>query len=151
VKALEEEYCKRLSKSTKVELLEVKPEKFSHAKSRKKEWAKIQSKIGSGTWILLDERGRSLTSPELAKQLNKWRLASRDLTFIVGGPEGFSEEIRKLAPFTLSLSKLTLPHQLARLFLIEALYRADDILKGGPYHRGSVVGNRNEEIAAVQK
>ena len=85
--------------------------------------------------VLLDERGRSLSSVELAKQLSNWQSDGRDIAFAIGGPDGVSDACRERAGFTLSLSRLTLPHGLARIVLAEQLYRAASLLAGHPYHR----------------
>ena len=85
--------------------------------------------------VLLDERGTQLTSPALAERLSGWQRDSRDLTFIIGGPDGVSEACRKRAEFVWSLSRLTLPHGLARVLFAEQLYRAWSLQTGHPYHR----------------
>ena len=85
--------------------------------------------------VLLDERGKQLTSIELSERLENWQLDGRNLSFIIGGPDGVSESCRKRADFTWSLSNLTLPHGLARVLLAEQLYRAWSLSTGHPYHR----------------
>lgn len=85
--------------------------------------------------VLLDESGRQLDSKGLATQLLRWQADGRDLCFIIGGPDGVSEACRARADFTWSLSRLTLPHGLARVLLAEQLYRAHSLQTGHPYHR----------------
>ena len=85
--------------------------------------------------VLLDERGRQLGSKDLADKLNLWQVDGRDLCFVVGGPDGVSDACRQRADFTWSLSRLTLPHGLARVLLAEQLYRAWSLQTGHPYHR----------------
>ncbi len=85
--------------------------------------------------VLLDESGRQLTSSELAAQLLEWQHEGRDLSFIIGGPDGVSEACRDRADFVWSLSRLTLPHGLVRVVLAEQLYRAWSLQTGHPYHR----------------
>jgi len=85
--------------------------------------------------VLLDERGQELTSQGLAARLTDWQTDSRDLCFIIGGPDGVSDAIRQRADFTWSLSQLTLPHGMARVLLAEQLYRAWSLQTGHPYHR----------------
>ena len=85
--------------------------------------------------VLLDERGKELTSRILAARLTDWQADSRDLCFIIGGPDGVSDSIRRRADFTWSLSQLTLPHGMARVLLAEQLYRAWSLQTGHPYHR----------------
>lgn len=97
------------------------------------------SRCGSraATWlVVLDERGDQWTSRELARNLSGW-LDGRhaELTFVVGGADGVGQKLRERADVLLSLSKLTLAHQLARVVLAEQLYRAVSILEGSPYHR----------------
>jgi 23S rRNA (pseudouridine1915-N3)-methyltransferase len=132
---LEEEYRKRISKYYSVDFLEMKRERLSDERALKKDWERIKKKAGSEILILLDEKGRMFSSAQLASQLNRWENSGKDLCFVIGGPEGFTESVKKEADMLLSLSMLTLPHKLVCLFLAEALYRANDILKGGPYHR----------------
>jgi 23S rRNA (pseudouridine1915-N3)-methyltransferase len=85
--------------------------------------------------VLLDERGKEFDSPGLAKFMQQQMNNSvRRLVFVVGGPFGFSEEVKKRANMKLSLSKLTFSHQMVRLFFTEQLYRAMTILKGERYH-----------------
>jgi 23S rRNA (pseudouridine1915-N3)-methyltransferase len=85
--------------------------------------------------VLLDERGEQLTSRSLAKRLTDWQRDSRDLCFIIGGPDGVSDACRQRADFTWSLSQLTLPHGMARVLCAEQLYRAWSLQSGHPYHR----------------
>ena len=96
----------------------------------------IQKKITpSDLVILLDEKGKEYSSVEFAKQIQKYlNMPSKKMVFIIGGPYGFAPEIKERANQTLSLSKMTFNHQMARLFFLEQLYRAMTILKGEPYH-----------------
>ena len=85
--------------------------------------------------VLLDESGTQLKSQSLAIRIAEWQLDGRDLSFIIGGPDGVSAACRERADFTWALSPLTLPHGLARVVLAEALYRAWSLQAGHPYHR----------------
>ncbi len=85
--------------------------------------------------VLLDERGKHLNSKALAMRLSDWQADGRNLSFIIGGPDGVSAACRDRADFTWSLSNLTLPHGLARVLLAEQLYRAWSLQSGHPYHR----------------
>lgn len=86
---------------------------------------------------LLDERGKSLTSEEFARWLNGKMLSlGGTLVFVVGGPYGFSPQVRDRADSFLSLSPMTFPHQMVRLIFLEQLYRALTIIRGQPYHHG---------------
>ena len=84
--------------------------------------------------VLLDERGDEPRSIELADWLQKMQMTSRNLTFVIGGPYGFSEAVYQRANRLLSLSRLTFSHQMVRMIFLEQLYRACTIIKGEPYH-----------------
>jgi 23S rRNA (pseudouridine1915-N3)-methyltransferase len=86
--------------------------------------------------VLLDENGKALTSTAFALFIEKMMISSvKDIVFFVGGAEGFSDEFRKKAHFLLSLSKMTLPHEVARMVLVEQIYRAFTIIRGERYHK----------------
>jgi 23S rRNA (pseudouridine1915-N3)-methyltransferase len=107
-----------------VELLELK------ASGPEKEAEALLGKVRGELWAL-DQRGTQITSDELAQRVGR----TATLTLGIGGDEGLSERARKEARFVWSLSKLTLPHRLARVIALEQLYRAFEILRGGPYHK----------------
>jgi 23S rRNA (pseudouridine1915-N3)-methyltransferase len=85
--------------------------------------------------VVLDERGTSVSTQQLAERLRGWRGAGCDVAFLVGGPDGLDAALKAGADETLRLSDLTLPHAFVRLLLAEALYRAWTLLQGHPYHR----------------
>lgn len=85
--------------------------------------------------VLLDERGKQLTSKSLATKLTDWQSDGRDLCFVIGGPDGVSDTVRQRADMMWSLSQLTLPHGMTRALLSEQLYRAWSLQTGHPYHR----------------
>lgn len=85
--------------------------------------------------VLLDERGKQMGSTGFAERLSDWQTDGRDLCFVIGGPDGVADSVKQRADFTWSLSKLTLPHGLARVLLAEQLYRAHSLHSGHPYHR----------------
>jgi 23S rRNA (pseudouridine1915-N3)-methyltransferase len=85
--------------------------------------------------VALDERGKPLDSPELARFLAEARARSEDLLFAVGGDEGHAARVREASRLVLSLSRMTLPHRLARLVLVEQLYRGFTLIEGQPYHK----------------
>ena len=85
--------------------------------------------------VLLDERGKQLTSKSLASKLSDWQSDGRDLCFVIGGPDGVTDAVRQRADMMWSLSQLTLPHGLARALVSEQLYRAWSLQTGHPYHR----------------
>lgn len=85
--------------------------------------------------ILLDEKGKQFTSREFATKIDSWMNSSvKKVSFLIGGAYGFSEEIYERAKEKIALSKMTFTHQMIRLFFVEQLYRADQILQGKPYH-----------------
>jgi 23S rRNA (pseudouridine1915-N3)-methyltransferase len=133
-----DEYAKRLARYAKFELVEV-PEAKRHAgtpRAKEEEGEALLSRIGPAERVvLLDERGEEPTSLELAQRLSKWLQRGQDVALVIGGSDGHSEELRARAQETLSLSRMTLAHRLARLVLLEQLYRAFTILRGEPYHK----------------
>ena len=105
-------------------------------KAKEAECELILGKVsGAEQVVLLDERGRQLDSKGLAASLADWQSDGRDLCFVIGGPDGVTDACRQRADFTWSLSSLTLPHGLARVLLVEQLYRAHSLHSGHPYHR----------------
>ena len=85
--------------------------------------------------VALDERGKSLTSAEIAEKIGEWRDSGRDIAFLIGGADGLAPDIRESADIVLSFGAQTWPHMLARALLVEQIYRAQEILAGHPYHR----------------
>ena len=90
-----------------------------------------------GLVIALDERGETLTSPEFAKKMESWQnqATGNEITFLIGGADGFDNEVRKKAKFLMSFGKQTWPHMMVRVMLLEQIYRAQQISAGHPYHR----------------
>ena len=134
IEALTNEYLKRISRYAEVEGGALKDEAAvlslasgAGQKSKNKDRHKL---------VLLDSRGKQLSSDELAAFLDREQISAIPLLFAVGGSDGFSEESRRAADFTLSLGKMTLPHELARVVLLEQIYRAFTLLKNHPYHLG---------------
>jgi len=134
------EYEKRLMHYCKFEVKVIPDIKNTKAMSAEvqmqKEGEQIISLLRPSTeTILLDERGREYSSVEFAKFIERKGIAGQsDITFVVGGPYGFSQELKGIAKSMVSLSKLTFSHQLVRLLFVEQLYRAMTIIKGEPYH-----------------
>lgn len=85
--------------------------------------------------VLLDEHGKQLSSRALAGKVSDWQVDGRDLCFVIGGPDGVADACKSRADFTWSLSRLTLPHGLARVLFAEQLYRAHSLHSSHPYHR----------------
>lgn len=131
-------YWKKLSRFFKLEESVVKdaPGKLPAADKNRKEGEAILAKMKKGdVLITLDEHGDRLTSRELAKRLRKWTDAPNQRpVFVIGGPFGLSDEVKAAARHSIRLSDMTLPHELARLLLLEQLYRAGTIHKNMPYH-----------------
>ncbi len=85
--------------------------------------------------VVMDERGHARSTAQLAQRLQAWKQRGDDVVFIIGGPDGLAAPLRESAAETLRLSDLTLPHAMARMVLVEALYRAYTLSVGHPYHR----------------
>ena len=133
-----EEYVQRISRYAKFELTEI-PEARRHAgtpRAREEEGEAILARLGAREdLVVLDERGREHTSPELARRLQAWLEGGRDVALVIGGADGLATTVLERARERISLSRLTLAHRLARLVLVEQLYRAFTILRGEPYHK----------------
>lgn len=96
----------------------------------------LQEGMPKGSYIIaLDEKGASVSSPQLAQLMEKWQSLGKPLVFLIGGADGHSPSLLTQAHFRLSLGPLTWPHMVARFLLVEQLYRAQQILQGHPYHR----------------
>jgi 23S rRNA (pseudouridine1915-N3)-methyltransferase len=132
IQALTDEYLKRIRRYAEVAGLALKDEAAilslaTGERQKKKERHKL---------VLVDSRGKQLSSEELAEFVEREQVNATPLLFAIGGSDGFSDEARRYAGFTLSLGKMTLPHELARVVLVEQLYRAFTILSNHPYHLG---------------
>lgn len=131
VRALLDDYRRRIAHFSPIDIVEWKT-----TDGGPRAIAEARGKDASAPVVLLDAAGKAFTSEEFARWLNK-QMASgrRQLIFLLGGAEGFAEETRRQADFLLSLSKMTLPHELARVVLLEQLYRAFALLHQHPYPR----------------
>ena len=133
-------YQNRLPKYWNFEVLEIADVKNAKNLSPdllKKEEAKLFLNLieNSDTVVLLDEKGKQFTSREFATKIDTWMSSSvKKVMIIVGGAYGFSAEMYERANEKMSLSKMTFTHQMIRLFFVEQIYRADQILQGKPYH-----------------
>lgn len=135
------EYVERIRRYFPIEVVEVKEEPLRkttpHDRVKRAEAERIQKALREGEHlILLDERGKQLSSEEVAQRID--RLARDGISavaFVIGGPVGLDPDFLRSAQERWSLSKMTLPHRLARLMLSEQLYRACTILRGEPYHK----------------
>lgn len=130
------EYLKRLSKYMKVELIEVEDVSFDKEKTLKEEARNIQKILNLKSYIItLEIDGKELTSLELSDLINKISINNSDITFIIGGSYGLDDSIKQLSNYKLSFSKLTFPHQLFRLILLEQIYRSYKIINNETYHK----------------
>ena len=138
------EYKKLLSKFTELEIVELPDEKTAHdpspadiEKVKSVECARITEKLQQGEYVVaLDPRGKMLSSEELSEKLSGLMLEGKSrAAFIIGGSHGLTDEVRRRADLVLSFSKLTFPHQLFRVMLLEQLYRAFKISAGETYHK----------------
>ncbi len=138
IQALTEEYLKRIGRYAEVAGLALKDEAaiLSLATGERQQKEKQKQKKERHKLVLLDSRGKQLSSEELAEFLEHEQVNATPLLFAIGGSDGFTDEARRNAGFTLSLGKMTLPHELARVILVEQLYRAFTILANHPYHVG---------------
>jgi 23S rRNA (pseudouridine1915-N3)-methyltransferase len=125
------EYVRRMPPEIRVELAELKP-----GKSKAQEGHSLLEALPQGATLLaLDERGRSVTTQGLSVMLSEWMRDATHPCFAIGGADGLSDEVKQRAAKLISLSALTLPHQVVRVLLAEQLYRAWSILARHPYHR----------------
>ncbi|MCW3168225.1 23S rRNA (pseudouridine(1915)-N(3))-methyltransferase RlmH [Chryseobacterium sp. 09-1422] len=133
-------YLTRLPKHWNFEIIEISDIKNAKNLSPdllKKEEAKLfQNYIDKNDWVaILDEKGKQFTSREFSQKIDGWMNSSvKKIHILIGGAYGFSDEIYSRANEKMSLSKMTFTHQMIRLFIVEQLYRADQILQGKPYH-----------------
>ena len=126
-----QDYIKRMPADCSIEIKEIKPDL-----TPAKEAVKIVAAIPKGSRVIaLDERGKDQTTQNLATQLASWRQEGYDITFLIGGADGLDASLKTNAQAIWRLSSLTLPHAMARVLLVEQLYRAWTILQGHPYHR----------------
>ena len=125
------EYKKRLSRYCFVEIIEVPDEKAPETLSLKEEEA-----VKDDYAVALDLRGKMLTSPELSSFISEKMISGTStIDFIIGGSLGLSKRALKRADFSLCFSRMTFPHQLMRMILLEQIYRSFKIMRGEPYHK----------------
>lgn len=134
------EYIKRMPRELPVSLIGVKTEPRAEGKPvaamMAQEAMRMRAVLPSRCkQIALDERGAELTTRGLADRLQTWMAEGGDVAFLIGGPDGLDENLKREAAERVRLSGLTLPHALVRVILAEALYRASSLLRGHPYHR----------------
>lgn len=126
-----QEYARRLAHYAGFELVELAAQK-----SKAAEGQALLGRLRAQEWLVaLDEHGTQLDSVELSRFLARAQQEAKGLAFVIGGDEGLSPEVLARARLVLSLSRMTLPHRLARVVIAEQLYRAFAILRGEPYHK----------------
>lgn len=129
------EYQKRLSKYTKLEIIELKDEKDT-ANPLKKEKDNIKKHISDkDNLVILDIKGKQITSEEFASFINQELTFNSNITFIIGSSNGLDDEIKELTNKKISFSRLTFPHGLFRVLLLEQVYRAFKIINNESYHK----------------
>lgn len=134
-RALQDEYLARLLHFVRCEITEIKD--GSAHEDKEIEGKRIIENVNQSQFVcLLDVLGRSVSSHELAGEIEKWQNRGlKEIVFVIGGAGGVSEEVARRADFSLSLSLLTLTHEAARVILLEQLYRSYTIIKGFPYQK----------------
>ena len=138
LRALSEDYLKRLTHFVRCEVTELRESKGSHEQAGiEKDSKRISDALHAGTFmVLLDPAGTQWTSEQLAEQVRHWNNeGTREVSFIIGGPLGVSQQLATKADRRWSLSRLTLTHEMARVLLLEQLYRAYTIIHGLPYQK----------------
>ncbi len=133
----EYEYLRRLGRYTTVEIEEVKGKKGESRKAVAREGERLLARTkGTGLLVVLTEKGISFDSEGFSDWMKEAAATGlREITFVVGGAAGLDDSLIGRADVRLSLSPMTLPHQLARLVLVEQIYRAFTIMRGEPYHK----------------
>ncbi len=131
-----EEYQKRISKYTKLEIIELPDYNYDIKKTIKEESDNIMKVLNKNDYnILLDINGSLLSSVELSDKINNILINNSNITFIIGGSFGVSDEIKNMVNYKLSFSKMTFPHQLFRVILLEQIYRSFKIINHEEYHK----------------
>jgi 23S rRNA (pseudouridine1915-N3)-methyltransferase len=133
------EYTKRMPRESTIEIIDIKPEKRAAGNSTENiqliEAKRILEAVGKDFCIALDERGQEVTTLQLADKFKDWQASSRDVALIIGGADGLHTSVKQKADWLWGLSKLTLPHAMVRVLLVEQLYRAHSVITNHPYHR----------------
>lgn len=135
-----DDYARRFARPWSVDVVALRAEPRSEGRPVERmaaaEGERLLAAVPRGARrVVMDERGRGLSTRQLADRLRDWQPDGGDTAFLLGGPDGHSPAVRDGADLLLSLSPMTLPHGLARVMLLEQLYRATTILAGHPYHR----------------
>src|SRR5574344_522799 len=131
------EYQKRISKYTKIEIISLQDYDLNNEElTKEKEKEAIIKNIAPKDYIVtLEIEGQMLTSKEFANKIDNIYLTNSNITFIIGGSYGLADEVKKMSNFSLSFSKMTFPHQLFRVILLEQIYRSYKINNNESYHK----------------
>ena len=138
LRALVEDYLRRLSRFARCEVTELRESAGSEERVIvEEESRRIAGALAPGSLtVLLDVGGRQWSSPELAAEIERWQVRGlKEVAFVVGGHLGVAPELKRQADVRWSLSRLTLTHEMARVLLVEQLYRAHTIMRGLPYQK----------------
>jgi 23S rRNA (pseudouridine1915-N3)-methyltransferase len=139
-----EDYARRMPREARIQLTEIKPAPRSRqapsaaavARILEAEKSRLVAALPPGcVRIALDERGKPLSTADLARSLTAWMQGGRDVAFLIGSADGLDQELKADADLLLSLSAMTLPHAMVRVLLAEQLYRAVSMIQNHPYHR----------------
>jgi 23S rRNA (pseudouridine1915-N3)-methyltransferase len=139
-----EEYARRMPRKSPLQLIEIRPERRPAGNLSpglidgvlKSEGERVRAALPAGAvTVALDERGQSHDTQRFTRLLEGWLHDGRDVAFLIGGADGLEAGLKRSAHLMLSLSAMTLPHQLVRVLLAEQLYRAMSLLSNHPYHR----------------
>lgn len=132
-----EEYSKRISRYSKLSIIEVEDFESSSVEiEQKKEKELILKNVTPKDYVItLDIEGEMVDSIQLSKKINEMQIVNSNLCFIIGGSNGLHKEVKQRANYSLSFSKLTFPHQLFRVMLLEQIYRSYKILNNESYHK----------------
>ena len=142
-RAASEEYLKRLGRYVRIQVTELEdlpvPERATagqNAQILEKEGTSILDRISSRDYVvIMDIGGKDLTSEQLSEHIEAWQMSGRDVFIVIGGSLGLSDEVRKRADERISMGRMTFPHQLARIMILEQIYRGYKIISGEPYHK----------------
>ena len=130
------EYQKRLSKYTKLEIVECKDYDIDNIETKKMESEEILKKINDKDYVITMEiEGKSLDSMEFKDLIDNTLISNSNITFVIGGSYGLHDDVKNRSNYKLSFSKLTFPHQLFRIILLEQIYRAFKIINNESYHK----------------
>lgn len=130
------DYIKRIQKYTKIQIVELSDNNYDLKSSIKLEGEAILKNIASKEYVItLEIEGKEYSSLEFAEKIRTTQISNSAITFVIGGSNGLSEDVKKRSNLRISFSKLTFPHQLFRLILLEQIYRSFKIINNETYHK----------------